>query len=70
MSGENEKNGRVVYDVPEAGAKLGLSRGASYAAAARGDLPVIQIGRLLKVPKAAFDRMLAEAGTSREKAGA
>lgn len=49
---------RLVYDVPEAGAKLGLSRNGSYEAAARGDIPTIKIGRLLKVPKAAFDKML------------
>lgn len=48
----------VVYDVPEAGKLLGLSRGASYEAAARGDIPTIRIGKLLKVPKVAFDRML------------
>jgi hypothetical protein len=54
---------RVVYDVPEAGAKLGLSRNASYEAAARGDLPTIKIGRLLKVPKIAFERMLETAGS-------
>ncbi len=53
---------RVVYDVPEAGAKLGLSRNASYEAAARGELPTIRIGRLLKVPKISFDRMLEQAG--------
>ena len=53
---------KVVYDVPEAGALLGLSRNASYEAAARGDIPTIKIGRLLKVPKIAFDRMLEAAG--------
>jgi hypothetical protein len=51
----------VVYDVPEAGAKLGLSRNAAYEAAARGDIPTIRIGKLLKVPKVAFDRMLQRA---------
>jgi excisionase family DNA binding protein len=47
-----------VYEVPEAGAKLGLSRNGSYEAARRGDIPTIRVGRLLKVPKAKFDRML------------
>lgn len=59
---------RVVMSVPEAGAKLGLGRNASYEAAARGDLPVLRIGRSLKVPKAAFERMLNEAGQKREVA--
>jgi hypothetical protein len=51
-----------VYDVPEAGAMLGLCRNAAYEAAARGDIPTIKIGKLLKVPKVAFDRMLESAG--------
>jgi hypothetical protein len=55
---KNEGN-RLVYDVPEAGAKIGLSRNASYAAAARGDFgKLIKVGKLLKVPKRPFDRML------------
>lgn len=48
----------LVYDVPEAGAMIGLGRNASYAAAARGDLPTIRIGKLLRVPRAAFHKML------------
>lgn len=53
---------RLVYDVPEAGAKLGLSRNASYDAAKRGEIPTIRLGRLLKVPRAALDKMLEQAG--------
>lgn len=48
----------LVYDVPEAGALLGLTKNGSYEAAKRGDLPTIRIGRLIKVPKAALHRML------------
>jgi len=51
----------LTYLVPEAGELLGLSRPASYAAAKRGDIPTIRIGRLLRVPKAALDQMLAQA---------
>jgi hypothetical protein len=46
--------------VPEAG-KLyfGLSRNASYAAAERGEIPTIKIGRkLLRVPVRAMEAML------------
>jgi hypothetical protein len=48
--------------VPQAG-KLyfGLSRNASYAAAQRGQLPIIRIGRLLRVPVRAMERMLDQA---------
>ena len=49
---------RLVLDVPEAGAKLGLGRNASYAAAKRGDLPTIKIGRLLRVPVRALEEIL------------
>ena len=49
-------------DVPSAGEKyFGLSRGGSYAAAARGEIPVVRIGRLLRVPVVALERMLADA---------
>lgn len=59
----NEKtDDRLVYGVPEAGAMLGLSRNASYEAAKRGDLPTIRIGKLIRVPKAAFNRMLENVG--------
>jgi hypothetical protein len=58
MISMSDKDNLLVYDVPEAGAKLGLCRGRSYEAAKRGDIPTIRIGRLLKVPKAAFEKML------------
>ena len=48
----------LTYEVPEAGALLGLTRAKSYAAAKRGDIPTIRFGRLLRVPKAAFHAML------------
>lgn len=53
----------LVYEVPDAGAMIGLNRNSSYRAAATGVLPTIRIGRLLKVPKAAFHRMLEQPAT-------
>ena len=50
--------------VPEAGRRLaGLSRNASYAAAARGDFPVIKVGRLLRVPLRPFERLIDQVTT-------
>ena len=40
-----EEAGRLCY---------GLSRNTSYAAAAKGEIPTIRIGRLLKVPTSAL----------------
>ena len=48
--------------IEQAGQALGVSRNSAYAAAAKGEIPVIKIGRRLLVPKAAFERLLAGAG--------
>jgi excisionase family DNA binding protein len=58
MTDRKSTDDLLVYDVPEAGALLGLTRNGSYEAAKRGDIPTIRIGGLIKVPKAAFHRML------------
>jgi excisionase family DNA binding protein len=52
----------LVYTVPEAGELLGLTKNAAYEAARRKDFPTIKIGKLIKVPKAAFHKLLEDAG--------
>jgi hypothetical protein len=53
----------LTISVPEAGRKyFGLSRNGSYEAAERGEIPVIKIGRLLRVPVRALEAMLDRAG--------
>jgi hypothetical protein len=50
---------QLTITVPEAGKKyFGLSRDASYAAAQRGDIPTIRVGRLLRVPVRVMERKL------------
>ena len=45
--------------VPEAGRiYLGIGRDSSYQAAARGEIPVIRVGRLLRVPVVGMERLL------------
>ena len=52
----------LTITVPEAGRRLaGLSRNGSYAAAARGEIPTLRIGRLLRVPLLALERMIERA---------
>ncbi|MGC2198878.1 MAG: helix-turn-helix domain-containing protein [Stellaceae bacterium] len=46
------------YTVPEAGDLLRIGRNQAYAAAKRGEIPTIKIGRSLRVPKLAFNRLL------------
>lgn len=57
---KDETDKRLVYEVPEAGAMAGLTKLGSYAAVKRGEIPVIRFGRLLKVPRAAWDAKLKE----------
>ncbi len=45
--------------VPAAGRRYyDLSRNGSYEAARRGDIPTIKVGRKLRVPVAAMERLL------------
>jgi excisionase family DNA binding protein len=50
--------GRATTSVEAAAKTLGIGRNQAYAAAARGELPVIRIGKRLLVPIAALDRLL------------
>jgi hypothetical protein len=53
----NEDDKRLVYEIPEAGALVGLNRNASYAAANRGELgEIVTFGRQKRVLKASFHR--------------
>jgi hypothetical protein len=64
MAQENQmaEETTLTISVPEAGKRyFDLSRGSSYQAAERGEIPTVRIGRLLRVPVAAMDAMLANA---------
>ena len=55
----------LTMSVPEAGRRyFELSRNAAYAAAKRGDIPTIKIGRLLRVPIRAMECKLDAAANS------
>lgn len=55
--------------VPDAGRiYFGLSRNSAYEAATRGDIPTIRIGRKIRVPVAALERMLDRAAGIRSSA--
>jgi helix-turn-helix protein len=52
----------LTITIPEAGRKyFGLCRNASYAAARRGEIPTVKIGRLFRVPVRALEQMLDQA---------
>jgi hypothetical protein len=49
----------LTISVPDAGRKyFGLGANASYRAANRGEIPIIKIGRILRVPVRALEQML------------
>lgn len=60
--------GRLTLSVPEAGRIIyGVGRDASYAGATRGEIPVLAIGRSLRVPT---HRALRDVGLSEEQIAA
>ncbi len=48
----------LTYLVPFAGAMVGLTHSGSYEAAKRGEIPTMRFGKLLRVPKKKWDRMV------------
>jgi excisionase family DNA binding protein len=54
--------------IEEAAKVLGIGRTAAYAAAKRGELPIIKIGGLKLVSKPALDAMLRNAGSKENEA--
>jgi hypothetical protein len=56
---QSEAESPLTLSVPEAGWRyFRLSRNSSYAAAERGDIPTVKVGRLLRVPVRAMERKL------------
>lgn len=49
----------AVVDIETAGRILGIGRGLAYRLARSGELPTLQLGRRLVVPRVQLDRMLA-----------
>jgi hypothetical protein len=53
----------LTLSVPEAGERyFAMGKNASYEAALRGDIPTIRIGKLLRVPIRAMEKLLDQAG--------
>ena len=51
-------NQKLTLTVDEAAKILGVGRNSAYQAIARGELPVIRVGKRLLVPKAALEKLL------------
>jgi excisionase family DNA binding protein len=66
MEGFMEK---VTFTVVEVAGLLGIARNGAYTLISQGKLPALRLGRRLVVPKAALEKMLAEAGQVGGQAG-
>jgi len=53
---------RLALSVEEAAGLLGISRSLAYELAARGELPVLRLGRRIVIPRAGLERLLDGAG--------
>jgi excisionase family DNA binding protein len=58
ISSKSLASERLVYSVGEAGQLLGISRAFAYELVARGEIPVIRLGRRIVVPKVALLSMV------------
>ena len=58
----------LTLSIPEAAKVLGISRYSAYEAARRGDIPILKIGKLRRVPKAKLMRII-EGDTEAKQTG-
>jgi hypothetical protein len=59
MTLANDESAPKTISVPTAGQRyFGIAKNASYAAAARGEIPTIRIGNRLRVPVCQLEQML------------
>jgi len=59
------ENVKLTFTVDETAKILGVGRNSAYEAIARGEIPVVKVGKRLLVPKAALEILLA-AGQSKK----
>jgi excisionase family DNA binding protein len=59
MNIELDPTVRPTISVDEAAIVLGIARSSAYQAAKAGEIPVVHLGRRVRVPTAALRRMLA-----------
>jgi excisionase family DNA binding protein len=69
MNGDGRsQDATAVVDVETAARILGIGRGLAYRLARSGELPTLQLGRRLVVPRVQLERMLAGKAAEREAA--
>lgn len=59
MTVANEIDNRLLLKVPEAARLLRISRNLAYALVAKGELPSVRLGRVIRVPRQGLEEWLA-----------
>ena len=59
---------RTMLTVPEAAKVLRIGRNLAYELVARGEIPSVRLGRLIRVPRAALEERLRAAGAAGDHA--
>ena len=52
------ESNKLTFTVEETAKILGIGRNSAYEAVARGEIPVIRVGKRLLVPKGALEKLL------------
>ena len=52
------ESNKLTFTVEETAKILGVGRNSAYEAIARGEIPVVKVGKRLLVPKAALEKLL------------
>jgi excisionase family DNA binding protein len=60
------ENKELTITVEEAGRRLGIARALAYRLAANGQIPVLRLGRKLRVPVPALMRLLEATSSTKE----
>jgi len=58
MEGVKMENDRLTLTVDETAKILGVGRNSAYEAIARGEIPIVKVGKRLLVPKVALEKLL------------
>ncbi len=64
MDIHKEQGERLLLDIPQTAALLGIKKTKAYEMAARGELPVVRVGRLVKIHRPTLEARLAQEAES------
>ena len=61
---KTDRSNAKTVSIEDAALELGIGRNSAYAAAARGEIPIIRIGKRMLVPRFLLEKLLAGQGAA------